>query len=209
LFLAFGANESWEGEEGLDRFIKGYERLLDDLKAVAPREVVLLAPLPQENLGPPFPDPSAHNVEVARYAAAIRSLATRRGLRFVEPAPGPVANSIPAYPLTDDGLHPTAEGHRKIARSVLAGLGLGTPEVTVGSQAEGLRKVINRKNRLFFDQVRPQNNVYLFGFRKHEQGNNAAEIAQFDALIAEQEAEIARLRGPEAGTPRQTEEVKP
>jgi lysophospholipase L1-like esterase len=92
VFLAFGANESWEGEKGLDRFIRGYDRLLDDLKALNPREVVLMAPLPQENLGPPFPDPAEHNLEVARYAAAIRSLAARRGLRFVEPASGPASN---------------------------------------------------------------------------------------------------------------------
>jgi lysophospholipase L1-like esterase len=63
-------------------------------------------------------------------------------------------------------------------------------------QAEQLRRAINRKNNLFFDRWRPQNITYLFGFRKHEQGNNAIEIPRFDPLVAEQEAQIARLRKP-------------
>jgi lysophospholipase L1-like esterase len=61
-------------------------------------------------------------------------------------------------------------------------------------QFELLRRTINRKNLLFFYRWRPQNHTYLFGFRKHEQGNNAIEIPQFDPLVAEKEAEIARLK---------------
>ena len=63
-------------------------------------------------------------------------------------------------------------------------------------QVEQLRKAINAKNLLFFYRWRPQNETYLFGFRKHEQGNNAREIPQFDPLVEEKEQEIARLRKP-------------
>ena len=61
-------------------------------------------------------------------------------------------------------------------------------------QVEALRAAINRKNELFFYRWRPQNNTYLFGFRKHEQGNNAVEIPQFDPLVAEQEQIIAQAQ---------------
>lgn len=61
---------------------------------------------------------------------------------------------------------------------------------------EALRQAILKKNELFFYRWRPQNTTYLFGFRKHEQGNNAAEVAQFDPLVTQQEEEIARLRRP-------------
>jgi putative heme-binding domain-containing protein len=67
-------------------------------------------------------------------------------------------------------------------------------------QAELLRQTILKKNELFFDRWRPQNETYLLGFRKHEQGQNAKEIPMFDPLIAEQEAKIARLRRPVAHT---------
>lgn len=63
-------------------------------------------------------------------------------------------------------------------------------------QVEKLRQTIVEKNQLFFHRYRPQNETYLFGFRKHEQGQNAKEIAQFDPLIEKLEKEIARLRVP-------------
>ena len=63
-------------------------------------------------------------------------------------------------------------------------------------QVENLRQAIVEKNQHFFHRWRPQNETYLFGFRKHEQGQNAREIPDFDPLIAEREKEISRLRVP-------------
>jgi lysophospholipase L1-like esterase len=63
-------------------------------------------------------------------------------------------------------------------------------------QVERLREAIVAKNQLYFHRWRPQNETYLFGFRKHEQGQNAREIPQFDPLIEKQEQEIAKLRVP-------------
>ncbi len=63
-------------------------------------------------------------------------------------------------------------------------------------QAEALRQAICEKNTLYFHRYRPQNETYLFLFRKHEQGNNAVEIPQFDPLVAEKEAAIQTLRMP-------------
>src|SRR5439155_18042355 len=59
---------------------------------------------------------------------------------------------------------------------------------------EPLRQAIVAKNELFFYRWRPQNETYLFGFRKHEQGNNAKEVAEFDPLVAKAEEEIERIR---------------
>jgi lysophospholipase L1-like esterase len=63
-------------------------------------------------------------------------------------------------------------------------------------RAAELQKKINEKNELFFNRYRPQNETYLFLFRKHEQGNNAVEIPQFDPLIEAKEKEIAELKKP-------------
>ena len=67
-------------------------------------------------------------------------------------------------------------------------------------QAEKLRKLIVAKNELYFHRWRPQNETYLFGFRKHEQGKNAREIPQFDPLVAAKEKEIVSLSVPVAHT---------
>jgi lysophospholipase L1-like esterase len=69
----------------------------------------------------------------------------------------------------------------------------GGPEF---DQVERLRQTINEKNLLYFHRWRPQNETYLFGFRKYEQGNNAREIPLFDPLVEEKERQIARLRVP-------------
>jgi hypothetical protein len=62
---------------------------------------------------------------------------------------------------------------------------------------EQLRQLIRAKNELYFHRWRPQNITYLFGFRKHEQGNNAADIARFDPFIQELEAKILAAQQPQ------------
>ena len=88
----------------------------------------------------------------------------------------------------------------KVVKSGLSAPGLAQrvrlAQATEIDQVEALRAAIIKKNQLYFYRWRPQNETYLFGFRKHEQGRNAAEIVQFDPLIAEQEAIIARLAVP-------------
>ena len=73
---------------------------------------------------------------------------------------------------------------------------IGFYRETAVARMEQLRQTIIEKNQLFFHRYRPQNETYLFLFRKHEQGNNAVEIPQFDPLIAEKEAKIAEIRKP-------------
>jgi lysophospholipase L1-like esterase len=67
-------------------------------------------------------------------------------------------------------------------------------------QVEQLREAILAKNLLYFHRWRPQNETYLFGFRKHEQGQNAREIPQFDPLVEKREEEIVKLSSPRPHT---------
>jgi lysophospholipase L1-like esterase len=65
-------------------------------------------------------------------------------------------------------------------------------------QAEKVRRAIVDKNHQYFYRWRPANVTYLFGFRKHEQGQNAREIPQFDPVVAKLEADVAKLGVPAA-----------
>ncbi|HQX53887.1 MAG TPA: hypothetical protein PLR25_28500 [Planctomycetaceae bacterium] len=67
----------------------------------------------------------------------------------------------------------------------------------VNPQYDELRHLLQKKNELYFHRWRPQNITYLFGFRKHEQGNNAADIAKFDPFIRELEQQIHELQQPQ------------
>ncbi|MEO1995036.1 MAG: SGNH/GDSL hydrolase family protein, partial [Planctomycetaceae bacterium] len=71
------------------------------------------------------------------------------------------------------------------------------PEFT---QVERLRQTIIDKNMNYFHRWRPQNVTYLFGFRKHEQGQNAKEVAEFDGLVSQAESRISKLRQPQYHT---------
>lgn len=268
ILVGYGANEAFDGRAGLPRFLKGLETLLDTFAPTKAR-VVLLSPTRQEDLGRPLPDPTAHNKDLRLYAGAIRDIAHKRNLTFVD-----LYDLFPTKPaLTDNGIHLTDWGYWRTAADLERGLGLeprdwridagadgklgrrtspllpapppprgGAPGKFLGGgrvlsvkglspatytltidgkkvavataaqwaagvriargpdveQAERLRKAIVAKNRLYFHRWRPQNVTYLFGFRKHEQGNNAVEIPKFDPLVATKEKEIARLRVPVA-----------
>lgn len=94
------------------------------------------------------------------------------------------------YALSIDGQQVAQGSHEAWAAGVWLTAG---PEF---DQVEQLRQTILKKNELYFHRWRPQNETYLFGFRKHEQGQNAVEIPQFDPLVAEQESHIAQLCQP-------------
>jgi hypothetical protein len=104
------------------------------------------------------------------------------------PKPGQTAK-----PLTENGVHYTREGYQKLSTKLVQGLGLNPPQI---SEAEltSIQKEVLKKDELFFNRWRPQNETYLFGFRKHEQGQNAKEIPMFDPLIDQADAKIQELK---------------
>ena len=305
LVVGYGGVEGFDGPAGVEPFRQGLDTLLDALEP-AQASLVLLSPNRQEDFGPPLPDPTRHNADLALYRDVLRAADKKRWskygdqkrfIRFVnllEDLPDG-ARETPRHPLTDNGLHFNAYGYWRAAamvdqavngirgwsvsfepkdnegRTVLAtnnsrqiqqptpipggfrfqihDFELPPPLSPDGSpclrgearqvraanlepgpvppykvdgkrdrrratptpgrpwveiltdgpefdQAEALRRAIIAKNELYFYRWRPQNETYLFGFRKHEQGQNAREIPQFDPLVAAKEAEIARLRVP-------------
>jgi hypothetical protein len=130
----------------------------------------------RDDLLPPAPPPSAGAPEKPVWPFA-RTLTVKE---------------LPAgsYTLTIDG----KEVHTASAAQWAKGVRLtGGPEF---DQAEKLRQTIVAKDELYFHRWRPQNETYLFGFRKHEQGKNAREIPQFDPLVADKEADIVKLSAP-------------
>lgn len=183
LVICYGENEAYAGEVGLNDFRSGLGALLDALKPTGAR-VLLLGARKHEKLGPPLPDPAEYNADLRQYNETIAAVAKERGAAFID------LYDLPGE--SENGIHLTAAGEREFVHAVLPLWGV--PSVLLDSpQQQGLRKVIGEKNELFFHRYRPQNETYLFLFRKHEQGNNAVEIPQFDPLIEAKEKEIARL----------------
>lgn len=192
LLISYGQGESFDGEAGLPGFVAGLNHLLDALVPLGAR-MVLISPTLQENLGAPLPDPAAHNGDVLRYTQAMAEVAAQRTLGFVDmTALLPVEAGVTTAPRTDNGLHFTEDGYHDAAIALLRGLGYDAPSQSPQALAP-LRAAIVEKNRLFFNFWRAQNDTYIFGFRKHEQGGYAEEIPEFLPLVTEQEKVIATL----------------
>jgi hypothetical protein len=117
---------------------------------------------------------------------AIAALAQRQQLPFAD-----LLGAMDCFkPTTVNGTAYTESDYATAAPLLTKALGL---ETSSAPQNEPVRQLIRQKNELFFHRWRPQNEIYLFGSRKHEQGNNGIEIPQFDPLLAKKEAEIAAL----------------
>jgi lysophospholipase L1-like esterase len=216
VFISYGMAESFEGEKGLPEFRTGLEKLLDHLSDLHAR-TILVGPIRHENLGPPLPDPAAHNKDLRKYIETMKSVADGRGFRFIDlyalMSQGNEANTPrPKEQLTENGIHLSPLGYWRAALAIQQGLGLPKSqwkpgphgEITGGSgadTAEKIRQLAIAKNVQFFNQWRPENQTYLFGFRRNEQGQNAKEIPMFDPPIAKIETEIAKLRSALKGQP--------
>jgi len=218
IFVGYGNVEAFDGEKGLPKFVEGYGKLLDVLEATKAR-IVLLGPTRRLDRLAPSRAPRDYNESVVAYANALRRLAEQRRLRFIDLA-STIATFESAQGLEQfdsqlfsvDGVSFGPVLYSAIGSAMMAQLtpSEGEPEIAlaiskptpaqedaarrVAELEAELRKQIRKKNELFFHRWRPQNETYLFGFRKHEQGKNAAEVFQFDPLVEAEEKKIAELR---------------
>jgi lysophospholipase L1-like esterase len=221
IFLSYGMGESFDGEAGLPAFRAGLERMLDMLMDLNAR-TVLIGPIKHENHGPlplspplsPMPDPSEHNRLLRMYADAMKDVAAKRGHRFVD-LYELLGDGTPDARLTENGIHLTQYGYWRTARAIATGLGLREPAATNGRimptcpsplepprddpasrAAEKMRELAILKNIQYFNQWRPANEPYIFGFRKHEQSRNRVEMPRFSQPIERLEDEITKLAQP-------------
>lgn len=193
LIFGYGAVEAFDGPPGLEPFLKQYEKLIADCQAVSVEgaRVILLGPLEMATMQPPLPPPHAYNEQVAVYSEAIRGLAKRVGATFVPLSFPSSRNNDELERLSINGQHLTGEGYARSAVQLVSALTPGqAKEIKTGDEA-ALSQLIRKKNEYFFRRYRPQNVTYILLFRKHEQGNNAADLPKFDPLIAELEQQIS------------------
>ena len=185
IILGYGANAAWDGPEGVDAFRTSLCRLIDDLAKRTAARFILISPLAQEAFEAPYPDPDKHNVELARYTVVIKSVAVERGAAYIDLFSTVRAPNGEHW--TSNSIHLTPEGYQQAAAVVVKAFGK-SPTEFAGSGA--LRRIVIAKNEQFFHSWRPENTTYLFGFRKHEQGNNAVEVARIRPFVERFDAQI-------------------
>jgi lysophospholipase L1-like esterase len=186
VFVAYGRNESLRGPGGLQAFRDQYAKLCADLRATGERvRLVLVTPHPDETA-----DSAARNAALAPYAQAVRDVAREQAAGLVDLfAAWPTAASRSR---TENGVHLSDAGYEEAARAFVTAAGRTLP-ADFAAFAPELRRRIGAKNTLFFHRWRPANETYIFLFRKHEQGNNAVEMPQFDPLVEQAEDAVRAL----------------
>ena len=190
IVFGYGQNESFAGDAGLEPFVQQYEKLCEDVKPTGSR-LAFLTPHKFEKPRTPLPDASRHNANLRKYADAVKQLAARRSAPVLDL----YSMELPSQSLTENGMHFGSNGYAAVASAIRSQLKLTNGGKTT-QQEVTIRQKIVEKNMLFFHRWRPQNITYLTGFRKHEQGNNAVEIAQFDPLVEQIEVEIDAMKKP-------------
>ena len=196
IFVAYGRNESFAGNPGAADFQKGLERLLKET-GEANRRFVLLSPTPAERgFGAELPSRapgkpsgpdyvSRRNTVLKFYRDVIASVAREGGHRFVDLFSTLQKSEVP---YSSNGIHPSEEGYRRIARIMATTLHLPEPAVALSSgQAESLRSIVVKKNTLYFHRWRPRNDAFVYGERKNEQAIAQTEPAKFEPFMTVQE----------------------
>jgi hypothetical protein len=192
IVMCYGHVESFDGKDGLKKFTDGLEKLIDAVSVTKAR-VVLMTPTPFENVKP-ITDADAKNANLKLYVAAMKDVAEKRKLDFFDLGKAVAGQHRELKPgwFTVNGMHLGSGGYGGTSLEFDEALPSGGWKDF--EPTEKLRAAILAKNELFFHRWRPQNLTYLTGFRKHEQGQNAKEIVQFDPLVEKAEKEIAELR---------------
>lgn len=210
-FICYGQNEALTPGMTPEKYSEQLGRLLDEL-AASGIACVLVSPHELLPATAPIPSPSRFNSKIKIYADATSEVAKSRGLLYVDlftdftkrlveidrqlsggqkKSPDETMTS-----LSENGVHFTDYGY-KCASLILRERLLNVPAEATGMESEKyekLQSLVRKKNELYFHRWRPQNITYLFGFRKHEQGNNAADIAKFDPFIQDLEKQIHELQ---------------
>ena len=181
----YGAVDAFRGPAGHPDFLQSYRRLLDMIQTTSGAGVVLMSPPVAQSLPAPFPEMAEVNQQRVAVGTAIAGLAKERGLRYADLFAEIGATAVSS----ENGVTFTASGYAAMVPAFLQSLGVPPAAVV----PEKLRSLVVAKNQLYFYRSRPQNEIYLFGSRKHEQGNNASEVQLFEPLISEKEAAIQAM----------------
>jgi putative heme-binding domain-containing protein len=196
IFAAFGFNESFAGEAGLEAFRRELSAYVAGLKSKAfngksaPR-VVLVSPIANENIaGVAAAD--RNNPRIRGYIEVMRDVARQQQVGFADVFTATEeAMRDPGSDLTINGIHLTQEGDWLFSETLYrAVIGEDVPTLN-----QALRAAIVDKNRQFFRRFRPLNTFYYTGGRNKAYGylDFLPAMRNFDLMVANRDRRIWEL----------------
>ena len=179
IVLGYGTAEAYS-DVTPDDFVAQLTKLIEDLP---PASLVVLGTNRVGLARLPEAVRKARAERLEAFDAILKRVAAKHDARFVSLA------EYSAADLTSDGIQWNDSGYAATAATVAEAFAEAEP-LTPSNE---LLAAIRQKNRLVFHRYRPQNMTYLKLFRKHEQGQNAVEIEQFETSIEAADAAIDAL----------------
>ncbi|OWK35143.1 hypothetical protein FRUB_09985 [Fimbriiglobus ruber] len=176
-FCFFGFNESFKGPDGVEQFKKDYEKYLDEFAQKYPRDdtgdkprFVLVSPIAFEPTGDKLlPDAKTENAHLKLYAAAVKAVADKRGLAFVDlyaPTES-LFGEKPGLKFTTNGCHLSEAGDREVGLLLDKALfGSPNPGLSDTAKFEKLRAAVNDKSWIHQQDYRMVNGWYVYGGRR-------------------------------------------
>ena len=173
----FGFNESFAGPGGVAKFTADYEKFLGEFAKQYPRDdtgaaprFVLVSPIAVEASGSPhLPDAAAQNDALARYRDAVKAVAAKRSLAFVDlfDSTRKEFAAQPGLQYTINGCHVSDSGDALVGRLLDRGLfGEPTPSQLSTAAFEKLRAAVNDKSWVHMQDYRMVNGWYVYGGRR-------------------------------------------
>lgn len=175
VLACFGFNESFAGPEGLPQFEADLDRYVTDVTQPpagqqAPR-LVLVSPTANEDIvRQGLPDAHLRNEDLRLYTEAMRRVADRRGVPFVDlfgPTERLMAETTAA--LTINGIHLNDAGDKAVAALLDVAL-FGPRPGGAEADYERLRAEVAEKNRLFWFDSRATNGNFIYGAHVNDFG---------------------------------------
>jgi len=208
IFAMFGYNESfYDDPEG---FGESLAQWVDSTQSKTytgdgPPRIVLFSPIAFEDLHDPnLPDGSEHNIRLESYTAAMETVATAKGVDFIDlfhPTLAGFEDSSQAH--TINGAHLNHEGNRKVAKIMAEAL-LGWNPGDSSRNLETTRQAVVEKNWHWFNRFRATDGNDVWGGRSLLSFTNGQtnfdvlnhELEQLDHMTANRDEVVwAAARG--------------
>jgi putative heme-binding domain-containing protein len=204
IFLAYGFNESFAGEQGMEPFRKA---LTDRIRRLTTRAfngvsgpaVVLVSPIANENTGS-VAAADMNNANIGLYTQAMREIAKAENIGFIDVFQETLTlMADPQEDLTINGIHLNEQGYLLFSQLLFqAAFQRPLPEIS-----HPLREVILDKNRHFFRRYRPLNTFYYTGDRNKTYGylDFLPAMESFDVRVSNRDQRIWEIaQGQSAST---------
>ena len=215
----FGYNESFAGPQGLenykaelDAFIK--HTLKQNYNGQTPPQLAIVSPIAFEDLSATrdLPNGKKENVNLALYAAAMKQVAAKNKVHFVDAfAPTKAWYAASKQPLTIDGFQLNDGGYARFAK-LLADQTFGKAAAKAETHRKLVHAAVMEKNWMWHNDIKIPNGVHANGRRYDPfgQDNYPAEIAKIREMTDIRDQAIWRaLKGEKTDLAAADKKTKP